>query len=119
MGADRSAGAAAFAHVNHYSEVSSQYQFANYTRHMTPQMVCANIGLMSEVQDRLLSEVGELATALVKAEEVVAEIRAQLHAKIREAGDPALGTDKTGPSAIARATGHRYTREYVGSLLKS
>jgi hypothetical protein len=75
---------------------------------------------MGEVQDRLLREVGELADQLVDAEANLEKIRSALHAKIREAGDPALGkAEKSGPSAIARAMGHRYTREYIGTLLKS
>lgn len=68
----------------------------------------------------LLREVGELADELIAAESQVEEIRKRLHAKIREAGDPALGkAEKSGPSAIARAGRHRYTREYVGTLLKT
>jgi hypothetical protein len=80
---------------------------------------CANMAHMGEIQDRLLAEVGELASELMKAEEEVARIRALLHAKIREAGDkPNLGPEYSGPSAIARAAHHRYTREYVSDLLK-
>ncbi|MUN41478.1 hypothetical protein [Actinomadura litoris] len=75
---------------------------------------------MGEIRDRLLNEVGDLAFQLIAAEAEVARIRERLHAKIREAGDPALGKDeKAGPSAISRASHHRYTREYVGNLLKN
>lgn len=76
------------------------------------------MGHMGEVQDRLLAEVTEEADALVRAEQELDRIRKRLHAKIRAAADPALDTEKSGPSAIARATRHRYTREYVGTLLK-
>lgn len=77
------------------------------------------MALMGEVQDRLLREVGELADEYIAAEAEADRIRKRLHAKIREAGDPALGEEeKSGPSAIARAARHRYTREYVGTLLK-
>ena len=73
---------------------------------------------MGDVQDKLLREVGELAKELVGAERNVEHIRVRLHAKIREAGNSALGDEKSGPSAIARAADHRYTREYVSTLLK-
>lgn len=76
--------------------------------------------LMSEIRDRRLREVSELADQFIAAEAEVARIRELLHAKIREAGDPALAKeDKAGPSAIARASRHRYTREYVGNLIKN
>lgn len=87
---------------------------------MATRWRCANMDLMSEIRDRRLSEVGELADRLIAAEAEVTRIREQLHAKIRETGDPALDKeDKAGPSAIARASRHRYTREYVGNLIKS
>ena len=86
---------------------------------MRAQLVCANMDLMSEIQDRLLAEVSTAASELVATERQLAEVRDRLHAAIRAAGDPALSKeDRSGPSAIARASHHRYTREYVGELLK-
>lgn len=86
---------------------------------MRAQLVCANMDLMSEVQDRLLAEVSVAASELVATEKQLAVIRDRLHAAIRAAGDPALSKeDRSGPSAIARAAHHRYTREYIGELLK-
>lgn len=86
---------------------------------MRAQLVCANMDLMSEIQDRLLAEVSTAASELVATERQLAEVRDRLHAAIRAAGDPSLSKeDRSGPSAIARASNHRYTREYVGEILK-
>jgi hypothetical protein len=74
---------------------------------------------MSEMQDRLLRDVGNAAHALIAAEREVDEHRRRLHEAIQAAGDPDLPVgDRSGPSAIARASHHRYTREYIGELLK-
>jgi predicted GIY-YIG superfamily endonuclease len=73
----------------------------------------------SALRNRLLNDVSEATTALTDAEAQVERIRRRLHARIRAAGNPELGEDRSGPSAIARAGRHRYTREYVGSLLKA
>lgn len=87
---------------------------------MAMRIRCANMDLMGEIRDRLLADVGELAGELIEAEREVARIREQLHAKIREAGDKVtIGDEAAGPSAIARASRHRYTREYVSSLIKN
>ncbi len=78
------------------------------------------MGRMGEVRNRVLHAIGEETRQLVEAERVLAQARERLHTLIRVAGNEALGKDeKAGPSAIARATAHRYTREYVGTLLKS
>lgn len=85
---------------------------------MRMRMLCANMEHMSDVQERIARELKERADALVEAQTKVAYLRELLHKSIRDAADPALGADKMGPSAIARATGHKYTREYVTELLK-
>lgn len=82
-------------------------------------MPCANMDLMSEVQERNARALRERADALVASEGETARLRDLLHQAIRDAADPALDEDdRMGPSAIARATGHKYTREYVTELLK-
>ena len=73
---------------------------------------------MSEVQEKHAAELAMRAAQLIAAEAEVAALRALLHQAIWDASNPALGEDKMGPSAIARATGHKYTREYVTELLK-
>lgn len=82
-------------------------------------MRCANMDLMSEAQERNARVLRERADALAAAEGETARLRDLLHQAIRDAADPALDVDdRLGPSAIARATGHKYTREYVTELLK-
>lgn len=86
---------------------------------MALRIACANIGFMSGVRTRHEQQLAERAEALRAAEAYTEIARLQLHEAIRSAGDPALpAEDKMGPSAIARATGHKYTREYITELLK-
>lgn len=87
---------------------------------MTRRMLCANMAPMGELRDRLLEEITVEAGDLVAAEEAVAKHRERLHTLIRVAGSEHVEKDeRSGPSALARATGHRYTREYIGTLLKT